>query len=182
MTWPSIHPRETKDCSARGSRIIDALLQSGVLPNASHRRDGGCFLGSSASSESPTRRHVFEVCCGTTDSFSLTSCWPRTLTLLPYATTTVSSRESGAFSTFSLMDTTDSGSRWDLIGSGFGESRNLQANPSVQLTATSHGLRHMIFGCSITPSRLLLSHQSRRRSALVSVSHFSQVPVADFVR
>jgi len=57
-----------------------------------------------------------------------------------------------------------------------------QANPAVQLTATSHGLRHMISGGSITPSRLLLSHQSRRRSAMVSDSHFFQVAVADFVR
>jgi len=56
------------------------------------------------------------------------------------------------------------------------------ANPAVQLTATSHGLRHMTSGCSITPSRLLLPHQSRRRSAVISVSHFSQVAVADFVR
>jgi len=40
----------------------------------------------------------------------------------------------------------------------------------------------MISGCLITPSRLLLSHQSRRRSALVSVSHFLPVAVADFVR
>jgi len=55
-------------------------------------------------------------------------------------------------------------------------------NPAVQLTATSHGLRHMISGCSITPSRLLLPHQSRRRSVAVSVSHFSRVAVADFVR
>jgi len=55
-------------------------------------------------------------------------------------------------------------------------------NPSVQLTATSHGLRHMVSGCSITPSRLLLSHQSRRRFAVASVSHFFPVAVADFVR
>jgi len=58
----------------------------------------------------------------------------------------------------------------------------LPPNPSVQLTATSHGLRHMVSGCLITPSRLLLPHQSRRRSAVVSVSHFSLVAVADFVR
>jgi len=55
-------------------------------------------------------------------------------------------------------------------------------NPSVQLTATSHRLRHMLSGCSITPSRWLLSHPSRRRSTVVSVSHFFQVAVADFVR
>jgi len=55
-------------------------------------------------------------------------------------------------------------------------------NPAVQLTATSRGLRHMISGCSITPSRWLLSHPSRRRSVVVSVSHFSRVAVADFVR
>jgi len=55
-------------------------------------------------------------------------------------------------------------------------------NPTVQLTATSRGLRHMLSGCSTTPSRLLLSHQSRRRSTTVSVSHFSQAAVADFVR
>jgi len=58
----------------------------------------------------------------------------------------------------------------------------LQANPAVQLTATSHGLRHMISGCLITPSRLLLSHPARRRSAVVSIWHFFQVAVADFVR
>jgi len=55
-------------------------------------------------------------------------------------------------------------------------------NPSVQLTATSRGLRHMISGCSTTPSLWLLSHPSRRRSAVVSVSHFFPVAVADFVR
>jgi len=55
-------------------------------------------------------------------------------------------------------------------------------NPSVQLTATSHGLRHMVSGCSTTPSRRLLSHPSRRRSTVVSVSHFFPVAVADFVR
>jgi len=55
-------------------------------------------------------------------------------------------------------------------------------NPAVQLTATSRGLRQEVTDCSITPSRLLLSHQSRRRSAVVSVSHFSPVAVADFVR
>jgi len=59
---------------------------------------------------------------------------------------------------------------------------NQPPNPAVQLTATSHRLRHMISGCSITPSRLLLPHPSRRRSAEVSVSHFSPVAVADFVR
>jgi len=58
----------------------------------------------------------------------------------------------------------------------------MPANPAVQLTATSHGLRHMISGSSITPSRLLLSHPARRRSAVVSVSHFFLVAVADFVR
>jgi len=57
-----------------------------------------------------------------------------------------------------------------------------RSNPAVQLTATSHGLRQMISGCSITPSRLLLPHQSRRRSTVVSVSHFFPVAVADFVR
>jgi len=55
-------------------------------------------------------------------------------------------------------------------------------NPAVQLTATSHGLRHMTSGCSATPSRLLLSHPARRRFAVVSVPHFSRVAVADFVR
>jgi len=58
----------------------------------------------------------------------------------------------------------------------------MRANPAVQLTATSHGLRHMPSGCSITPSRLLLPHPARRRFVLVSVSHFSRVAVADFVR
>jgi len=60
--------------------------------------------------------------------------------------------------------------------------RTGQANPAVQLTATSHGLRHMISGRSITPSRLLLPHPARRRYAVVSVCHFSPVAVADFVR
>jgi len=55
-------------------------------------------------------------------------------------------------------------------------------NPAVQLTATSHGLRHMVSGCSITPSRLLLPHPVRRRSASVLAVVFSQVAVADFVR
>jgi len=55
-------------------------------------------------------------------------------------------------------------------------------NPAVQLAATSHGLRHLISGCLITPSRLLLPHPARRRSTVVSVSHFFRVAVADFVR
>jgi len=55
-------------------------------------------------------------------------------------------------------------------------------NPTVQLTATSHGLRHMLSVCLTTPSRLLRLHQSRRRSAVVFISAFSQVAVADFVR
>jgi len=60
--------------------------------------------------------------------------------------------------------------------------RTGQANPAVQLTATSHGLRRMISDCSPTPSRLLLSHPSRRRSAVAFVQHFFLVAVADFVR
>jgi len=60
--------------------------------------------------------------------------------------------------------------------------RLVPPNPSVQLTATSRWLRQEVSGYSITPSRLLLSHQSRRRSAVAVVSHFSQVAVADFVR
>jgi len=59
---------------------------------------------------------------------------------------------------------------------------DVPANPAVQLTATSHGLRHEVAVNSTTPSRLLLSHQSRRRSTVVLVSHFSPVAVADFVR
>jgi len=62
------------------------------------------------------------------------------------------------------------------------EMKNEAANPAVQLTATSHGLRHMVSGYSTTPSLRLRSHPSCRRSAVVSVSHFSQVAVADFVR
>jgi len=55
-------------------------------------------------------------------------------------------------------------------------------NPAVQLTATSHGLRHMTSGCLITPSLWLLSHPSCRRSTLGVISILSQVAVADFVR
>jgi len=63
-----------------------------------------------------------------------------------------------------------------------GIEMDVWANPAVQLTATSRGLRHEVSDHSITPSRLLLPHQSRRRSIVLSVSHFSQVAVADFVR
>ena len=55
-------------------------------------------------------------------------------------------------------------------------------NPSVEPTATSRGLRHEVAGYSTTPSRRLLSHPARRRSALVSVSHFSQAAVAHLFR
>jgi len=40
----------------------------------------------------------------------------------------------------------------------------------------------MVADCSITPSRLLLSHPSRRRSTLELVDGFSQVSVAELLR
>jgi len=58
----------------------------------------------------------------------------------------------------------------------------MQANPTLQPTATSRRLRHMISGCSITPSRWLLSHSSCRRSTSEVVSIFSQVAVAELFR
>jgi len=61
-------------------------------------------------------------------------------------------------------------------------SISLKPNTSVEPTATSHGLRHMVSGCSITPSRLLPSHPARRRSILGVVTVLSPVAVADFVR
>ena len=55
-------------------------------------------------------------------------------------------------------------------------------NTSVEPTATSRGLRHQVTDYSTTPSRRLLAHPARRRSALMSVSHFSQVAVAHLFR
>jgi len=56
------------------------------------------------------------------------------------------------------------------------------ANTSVEPTATSHTLRHMISDCSITPSRLLLPHPARRRSISELSAVFSQVAVAHLFR
>jgi len=58
----------------------------------------------------------------------------------------------------------------------------LPPNPSLQPTATSHRLRHMISGCSTTPSLWLLSHPSCRRSTSELADGFSQVAVAELFR
>jgi hypothetical protein len=55
-------------------------------------------------------------------------------------------------------------------------------NPTLQPTATSHRLCHMISGYSITPSRLLLPHPARRRSTSELADVFSRVAVAELFR
>jgi len=86
-------------------------------------------------------------------------------------------RSSGQFDSIAKVSSIQHGAR--LFVSTL---RTAWANTSVEPTATSHTLRHEVTGCSITPSRLLLSHPARRRSALVFVSHFSQVAVAHLFR
>ena len=62
------------------------------------------------------------------------------------------------------------------------EVKNQPPNPSLQPTATSHRLRHMISGYSITPSRWLLSHPSCRRSISELTDVFFLVAVAELFR
>jgi len=56
------------------------------------------------------------------------------------------------------------------------------SNTSVELTATSHSLRQMISGYSITPSHWLLSHSVRRRYTPESAAVFSRAAVAHLFR
>jgi hypothetical protein len=58
----------------------------------------------------------------------------------------------------------------------------MQPNPAVEPTATSHTVEPMLMVDSITPSRRLLSHPARRRSALELTGVFCQVAVAHFFR
>jgi hypothetical protein len=60
--------------------------------------------------------------------------------------------------------------------------RILMPNPSLQPTATSHGLRHEITMNSITPSLWLPSHPLCRRSIVELADVFSQVAVAELFR
>jgi len=58
----------------------------------------------------------------------------------------------------------------------------MPANPTLQPTATSRGLRQEVAVNSTTPSLCLLSHSSCRRSTSGVGITFSQVAVAELFR
>jgi len=121
--------------------------------------------------ESQTCRHSQTSRLSTADTLVEQSWQP----VLPDRMSTVSRRKEFAFITLGAVLQRN-------LRLFVSRGRTGQANPTVQLTATSHTLRHMISDCSITPSLRLRSHPSCRRSAVVSVLHFSPVAVADFFR
>jgi hypothetical protein len=62
------------------------------------------------------------------------------------------------------------------------ETRQMLPNPAVEPTATSRGVGRTRLVDSMTPSRRLLAHPARRRSALESSGTFCEVAVAHLFR